>query len=549
MVSFEHLLQEIDDFGIYQKVRYLLICLAALLPPIVTYTHSFIAPKLSAAHRCRHPYLGANDSFTTSYFFNDSSTNLTSLGKCDYTVGDQKIKCDSWVFNHTYYQKTLTEQWSMVCDRSGWIGSVQTVYFAGYLVGSLVLGILADKFGRRPIMLSSFIMLIIGGLGVAFGPQEAFGTWPSYIIYAVSRFIIACGTRGINVTGFVLGMEMMGPSKRLFAGIVIEYFFAFGQLVLVGIAFINNVLLKNDWRAMAIFLVLPCIPFLSYFFFLPESPRWLLSKNRQDEALKILQQVAKANKRELNPHSWQSLLEHHYNSAKSKNAEETIRDAVKSPSLCIMSCILFLNWIINNLLFYGLGLKSSDLGVNPYLSFAISAFVEIIAYIIVHLILDRIGRKLPYFVFLFLAGLSCFSVTFITDNLIVVVLAMIGKMCASASYAIIYLYTSELFPTSIRNTGMGTCSMMARIGAMIAPKVLDLSVISVHLPFLIIGITGLVGAASAIALPETLKRNLPENIKEAEKANKLGISCKAMLDYDDDEFEQADPNELKKLNE
>lgn len=49
-------------------------------------------------------------------------------------------------------------------------------------------------------------MLIIGGLGVAFGPQEEFGTWPSYIIYAVSRFIIACGTRGINVTGFVLGI-------------------------------------------------------------------------------------------------------------------------------------------------------------------------------------------------------------------------------------------------------------------------------------------------------------------------------------------------------
>lgn len=57
----------------------------------------------------------------------------------------------------------------------------------------------------------------------------------------------------------------MGPSKRLFAGIVIEYFFAIGQLVLVAVAYINNVLLQNDWRALAIFLVLPVVPFLSYF--------------------------------------------------------------------------------------------------------------------------------------------------------------------------------------------------------------------------------------------------------------------------------------------
>lgn len=61
------------------------------------------------------------------------------------------------------------------------------------------------RFGRRPIMLSAFIMLIIGSIGATFGPQESFGTLASYLIYATSRFLIACGTRGINVTGFVLG--------------------------------------------------------------------------------------------------------------------------------------------------------------------------------------------------------------------------------------------------------------------------------------------------------------------------------------------------------
>lgn len=70
--------------------------------------------------------------------------------------------------------------------------------------------------------------------------------------------------------------------------------------------------------------------------------------------------------------------------------------------------------IINNFIFYGVGLKSSDLGVNPYVSFAISAVVEIIAYVIVHLILDIVGRKAPYFFFLLFTGIACFSVTFIS---------------------------------------------------------------------------------------------------------------------------------------
>ena len=109
-------------------------------------------------------------------------------------------------------------------------------------------------------MLSSFIIMIVGGLGAAFGPQDEFGFWPSYILYAGSRFLIACGTRGINVTGFVLGMEMMAQSKRTFAGIVIEYFFAIGQMILALLAFFIR-----DWRTLAWVSITPCFILLSYF--------------------------------------------------------------------------------------------------------------------------------------------------------------------------------------------------------------------------------------------------------------------------------------------
>ena len=57
------------------------------------------------------------------------------------------------------------------------------------------------------MMLSSFIVIIFGGIGVAFGPQESFGFSISYSVYAFSRFLIACGTRGINVTGYILGKK------------------------------------------------------------------------------------------------------------------------------------------------------------------------------------------------------------------------------------------------------------------------------------------------------------------------------------------------------
>ena len=142
MINFEYLLNEINDFGLYQKVRYLMICLAALLPPMVTYMHSFIAPKLSKEHRCKNPFVN-NDTFST--FHNLSDFGLTSLNKCSYTTLNSTNECEEWVFDRTYFQETLTEEWSMVCSGSGLIGSLQSVYFAGYLVGSIVMGIMADQ--------------------------------------------------------------------------------------------------------------------------------------------------------------------------------------------------------------------------------------------------------------------------------------------------------------------------------------------------------------------------------------------------------------------
>jgi Na+/melibiose symporter-like transporter len=213
-----------------------------------------------------------------------------------------------------------------------------------------------------------------------------------------------------------------------------------------------------------------------FFFFcilsiLPESPRWLIAKNRKQEAFEVLKHVAKVNKRHLNEQTWAGFLESEKEIIKPK--EETLISVLKSTPMLILLFILVIHWIVNNFVFYGLGLKSTELGANPYLTFSISALVELFGIIGATILVDKLGRKWCYGVSLIIAGAACIAILFIDDKrtILIVIFAMMGKFFVASSYAIIYLFSSELFPTSVRNSCIGLCSMMARVGSMTAPLI------------------------------------------------------------------------------
>jgi hypothetical protein len=100
-----------------------------------------------------------------------------------------------------------------------------------------------------------------GAFGSAFGvQQEYFGITLSYLIFTISRFVIAVGTRGINETGYVLALELMSSKNRTFAAIGFEHFFSIGQLILVLFAYFFP-----DWRILSLIFIVPCIPFIFYY--------------------------------------------------------------------------------------------------------------------------------------------------------------------------------------------------------------------------------------------------------------------------------------------
>lgn len=110
-------------------------------------------------------------------------------------------------------------------------------------------------------------------------------------------------------------------------------------------------------------------------------------------------------------------------------------------------------------------------------------------------------------------------------NWLIVVLAMCGKLAITASYGTIYIFSAEQFPTVIRNVGMGTASMCARVGGILAPYINLLSDVWKPLPMIVFGVMAFAGGLLSLFLPETLNKELPETIEDGERFGKKGADA------------------------
>ena len=96
-------------------------------------------------------------------------------------------------------------------------------------------------------------------------------------------------------------------------------------------------------------------------------------------------------------------------------------------------------------------------------------------------------------------------------------LALLGKTCITFSWAVLFLYSAELFPTQIRASGIGSASFLGRVGGMIAPWIGSLSTVHPYIPVLVFGCVALLAGVAALWLPETVGRPLPYTIQESEE--------------------------------
>ncbi|GFR90248.1 organic cation transporter protein [Elysia marginata] len=313
-------------------------------------------------------------------------------------------------------------------------------------------------------------------------------------------------------------MELVGPNWRKFAGNAVNVFWSTGLFIEAGLAY-----MLRDWVYLQIAISVPLLPvFFCYVAFIQESPRWLLQQGRLDEASKVLENVAKKNGVVV-PEKVKNLQD-----VVQEKAEKNLWHLFTSTTLLIRSFIIFLNWMVASMIFYGLSLNSGDLSGNVYVNFVLMATAELVSFLFALFVMDITGRKKLHCSSMIVGGVACLATMFPVMygrndiNWLTIALSLVGKFGSTVGFAVIYVYTAELFPTVLRNSIIGICSVCARIGGILAPFIGDMGKqvggkLEIALPLVIFGGASVVAGLLVLFLPETSHTVLPETIEDAKR--------------------------------
>ncbi|GFT90670.1 organic cation transporter protein [Nephila pilipes] len=522
-MDFTKILEYLGHFGVFQAFVYALACIVQVFVGIHMLANVFLLgePK----HRCYVPNCDTNETQYLENFVHFAIPNITTedgstLNPCErYEVikGEnycgplafninKTYACDNFVWDHSEFENTVVSDFNIVCKKS-WNGAASSsVFMFGVLFGSAGFGVIADKFGRKNVMMSASLVMLISSIGTSFAP--------SFGIFSFLRFITAAAVSGLFQTGYILAVEYIGTSKRLICANIMQIVFAIGELILSLVAYF-----VRKWRVLELAISIPAAVLLIYYWLLPESVRWLISKGKHNKAKQTILKAAKWNNATIPEHLLRA-AEYTNIDPEMDQRQQSVgpMSLVKTPQIRKWSLNIFFNWIVNAMVYYGLSLSTGHLSGSVYGNFAILAAVEIPAVLLATWALYYCGRRYVLFSVMVFGGLACGATVFVPQAFawVSVLLAVLGKSAIAASFAIIYIYSAEIYPTVLRSTGIGFSSMFARLGGMIAPIINELRKVYKPLPMIIFALASITSGVLALALPETHNRQLPENIEEAE---------------------------------
>lgn len=370
---FEEILKDVGSLGVYQWFVYGLMQYSNV---IQTVNQNFMAfGKIEPPWRCGE--LIVDDYGNTTISFNDSveakAMNCPNFTTCQQ-IPDEELDFFSQV-----------REWGLYCDLSYVPMFIVSIQMLGIIPGALVFNHLIDNYGRK------WSCHLLNAGVIALGVSSAFvGSWQ---VFATIRFLIGFLFGGLFLVSVVIQMEIIEENDRMWIYALDCWSVANGILAVIAY-------LTHTWRMLIIVSNCVCIPLLFLSFWIKESPRWLLQKERYEEAADVLNHIAKWNRKKVHieSHALVNMIQFRRRlsvsggkpeKGKSKKKRFSFLDIFHSKQSTIQFLTLSYAWLATACMAYGLVYQNTAYTGSPFVNYAVAAALRVVTQVSILLILDH----------------------------------------------------------------------------------------------------------------------------------------------------------------
>nr|XP_034841238.1 organic cation transporter protein-like [Maniola hyperantus] len=421
--------------------------------------------------------------------------------------------------------ETVVSERGWVCEYAGYTPFAQMIFFAGSFVGGIYFGWMADHFGRVPALVGTNLFAFIGGVASIYTT----GIWD----FAFCRFLVGMSYDSCFMLMYILVLEYVGPRYRTWvANLSIALYFGGGCLILPWLAVWIGDWRKLLWATTVPFLIVIAVPFT-----VPESARWLSSRGRVNDAVKVIRRFEKVNGTKVPDDVMDEFI---VSASQTRQTNQSIKDVFKSGPLRKMMLIMVVVYMACAAIFDGLVRMSEGLGFDFFITFTLTSATEIPSVTLLAFVLDKWGRRILTCGPMFTSGVLILIAAFVPKGIPQVTLAIMARFLINMSYNAAIQWSAELLPTPVRASGSSLIHVSGYVATLVSPYIVYSEHVWRSLPLLILGLIAMVGSSVSLLLPETNGMQMPQTIEEGEKIVSSYTLCGKAEDVEVDSPEEND---------
>jgi len=360
---------------------------------------------------------------------------------------------------------------------NGQLGLVGSATPFGFLFGAALAGVLGDRIGRKKVMLSALAIYAVFSVVAALAP--------SYEVFLGARVLAGLGTGAESAIIAPYLSEFVPAARRGWFVGALAGFFSFGFLAAALIGRFIVPASDQGWRWAQLITAVPILLVLWWRRGLPESPRWLTAQGRSAEADRIVMQMEGSVLRQRGGPLPPVTASHWSDQATpSVSVMAGLRYLWAAP-MRRRTAVTWLIWFVITFSYYGffswIPTLLIDKGITVTKSFTFSIVIyaaQIPGYFSAAWISERIDRKNTIALYLSGSAIAALWLSQMTSPAQILLAGAVLSFFLNGTYAGVYAYTPEVFPTFIRSTGSGLASAFGRVGSIIAPLIIGITAAS-----------------------------------------------------------------------